>query len=220
MIEAVIFDMDGTLIDSEPMWNEAEKQVFSSLGVDIKEELAVKTASMTTMAAAEFWYLTSPWVGESISQVADNVVNKVSELIVQRGEALPGVLDALAFLSEKQIKIGLATNAPSVLIPVVLNKLNIAHYFSVCCSSEYEKSGKPSPDVYLNTAAKLNVAPQNCLAVEDSITGLCAAEAANMCTLVVPHIDEYHSEKFNHADYKLESLKALKSLYLFAENHR
>ncbi|AOT08632.1 hexitol phosphatase HxpB [Pseudoalteromonas luteoviolacea] len=218
MIEAVIFDMDGTLIDSEPMWKEAEKQVFSSLGVNIKEELAAKTASMTTIEAAEFWYKESPWVGASISQVADKVVNKVSELIVQRGEALPGVHDALDFLTEKQVKIGLATNAPNVLISVVLNKLKITHYFSVCCSSEYERLGKPSPDVYLSTAAKLQVAPQNCLAVEDSVTGLCAAKAANMCTLVVPHKDEYHSDKFARADYKLVNLTELKSLWLDRKN--
>ncbi|KZN45360.1 hexitol phosphatase HxpB [Pseudoalteromonas luteoviolacea] len=214
MIEAVIFDMDGTLIDSEPMWQQAEKQVFTSLGVDVTDDLAANTASMTTIGAAEFWYQQSPWNGPSISQAADNVVSCVAELILQKGKALSGVHEALAYLSEKQIKIGLATNAPERLIPVVLNVLNIAHYFSVCCSSEDELSGKPSPDVYLSAAAKLNVTPEKCLAVEDSVTGLLAAKAANMRTLAVPSSAQFNCVQFAQADFKLASLAGLTSRHL------
>ncbi|ESP93132.1 hexitol phosphatase HxpB [Pseudoalteromonas luteoviolacea] len=214
MIDAVIFDMDGTLIDSEPMWQEAEKQVFGSLGVDVRDELAARTASMTTIQAAEFWYQHAPWEGPSTSQVADQVVLRVAELIVLQGEALAGVHHALSLLQEKQLKIGLATNAPVALIPVVFDKLDIGHYFTTYCSSDNEVAGKPSPDVYLTAAKQMGVLPERCLAVEDSVTGMKAAQAANMRTLVVPQKSQFNNVKFDKADMKLESLLALTESHL------
>ncbi|OCQ22802.1 HAD family hydrolase [Pseudoalteromonas luteoviolacea] len=206
MIDAVIFDMDGTLIDSEPMWKEAEKEVFSGLGVNVTEQLAQQSASMTTIEASAFWYSHNPWQGPSIQDVANRVVVRVGDLIAKHGVALDGVHNTLSLLDKNQIKIGLATNAPEQLIPIVLGKLGIAKYFSACCSSDNELEGKPHPAIYLSTARALNVCPSQCLAIEDSGTGVLAAKAANMRTLAVPHIDEYDHQKFDLSDFKLKSL--------------
>ncbi|KZN55822.1 hexitol phosphatase HxpB [Pseudoalteromonas luteoviolacea] len=206
MIEAVIFDMDGTLIDSEPMWKEAEKAVFSGLGVDVTEQLAQQSASMTTIEASAFWYSHNPWHGPSIEEVANRVVTRVGDLISKHGSALDGVHDTLALLEKNQVKIGLATNAPQRLIPIVLDKLGIAAYFSVCCSSDNELEGKPHPAIYLSAAKALDVCPSNCLAVEDSGTGVLAAKAANMRTLAVPHGNECDHQKFDLSDFKLRNL--------------
>ena len=84
MMQAVIFDMDGTLIDSEPMWKEAEKQVFSSIGVNVSEELSAKTASMTTREVTEFWHSYFPWTGKSLEQVENEVIDRVATLIFQK----------------------------------------------------------------------------------------------------------------------------------------
>ncbi|KZN34597.1 hypothetical protein N480_21465 [Pseudoalteromonas luteoviolacea S2607] len=214
MIEAVIFDMDGTLLDSEPMWKEAEKAVFSELGVDVTEQLAQQSASMTTIEASEFWYHHYPWHGPSIEEVANRVVTRVGDLISMRGSALEGVSDTLALLEKHQVKIGLATNAPQRLIPIVLDKLGIAAYFSVCCSSEHELEGKPHPAIYLSTAKALGVCPANCLAVEDSGTGVLAAKAANMRILAIPQDNEYDHQKFDLSDFKLRSLTEFELEYL------
>lgn len=206
MIEAVIFDMDGTLIDSEPMWKEAEKFVFSSLGVDVTDELSCQTAAMTTREVTEFWYNLFPWSGRSLEQVEDDVVDRVATLIVAEGIAMEGVKMALDCCQSKALKIGLATNAPARLIPVVLEKLDIAHYFHAVSSSEHETQGKPDPAVYLSTVKKLNVEPSACIAIEDSVSGIMAAINAGMKTLVVPPVAEYSDTKYDIADIKLKQL--------------
>jgi len=101
---------------------------------------------------------------------------------------MEGVKTALDFCQSKALKIGLATNAPARLIPVVLEKLDIAHYFHAVSSSEYEIQGKPDPAVYLSTVKKLNVEPSACIAIEDSVSGIMAAINANMKTVVVPPV--------------------------------
>ena len=114
----------------------------------------------------------------------------------------------------KKFKIGLSTNAPSKLIPVVLNKLNISHYFHATSSSEHEIKGKPDPAVYLSTAKKLNIEPSKCIAFEDSISGIISANQANMKTVVVPHISEFTDKKFEISYIKLRRLSEFSEVHL------
>lgn len=206
MIQAAIFDMDGTLIDSEPMWKAAEQQVFGALGVQVTDELARATAAMTTKEVTEFWYQHSPWTGKSLARAEQEVIDRVAVLIAKEGKAMAGVERVLTYLAEKGIKIGLATNAPVKLIPVVLEKLGIADFFECYCSSDNERQGKPAPDVYLTAANKLKVAPEQCVAFEDTVTGVTSANQANMKSVVVPIAQEYIDKKYDIADLKLSSL--------------
>ena len=214
MMQAVIFDMDGTLIDSEPMWKEAEKQVFSSIGVEVTDKLLSQTVSMTTREVTEFWYSHFPWSGKSLDQVENEVVERVAELISEEGVALEGVREILNFFKNKKFKIGLSTNAPSKLIPVVLNKLNISHYFHATSSSEHEIKGMPDPAVYLSTAKKLNVEPSKCIAFEDSISGIISVNQANMRTVVVPNISEFADNKFEISYIKRRRLSDFSDVHL------
>jgi len=214
MMQAVIFDMDGTLIDSEPMWKEAEKQVFSSVGVEVTDEHSSKTASMTTREVTEFWYNLFPWLDKSLDQVESEVVDHVAKLISVEGTPMGGVKEILEFFHNKKFKIGLSTNAPSRLIPVVLEKLNIAHYFHATSSSEHEIKGKPDPAVYLSIAKKLNVEPSKCIAFEDSISGVISANKANMKTVVVPPILEFADEKYEMSYIKLRRLSEFSDVHL------
>ncbi|MCX4190638.1 hexitol phosphatase HxpB [Methylophaga sp. OBS3] len=206
MLQAVIFDMDGTLIDSEPMWKAAEKQVFSSVGVHVSEELSAKTAVMTKREVTEFWFSHFPWSDKSLDDVENEVVDLVAELIAEQGQAMPGVKALLDFLKTKNLKIGLATNAPARLIPVVLDKLAIADYFHATSSSEQELAGKPDPAVYLRTIEKLNVDADKSVAFEDSLSGIMAAKNANMKTVVVPQASEFADEKYQLSHLKLRCL--------------
>ncbi|EAQ63338.1 hypothetical protein MED121_03130 [Marinomonas sp. MED121] len=206
MITAAIFDMDGLLFDSEPLWQEAEYQVFSRLGVKVTPELSAITAAMTTKEVTEFWYQQHPWQGDSLVSVEQAVIDQVELLIKQKGEAKPGVKKILNFCKEQGLKIALATNSPYQLIPVILDALEVRHYFDVITSSEQVEKGKPAPDVYLKTAQRLNVEPKQCMVFEDSPSGLAAGVAADMKVIVVPQKENYDNPKFELSRFKLASL--------------
>lgn len=210
-IEAIIFDMDGVIIDSEQIWKRAEKEVFSSVGVKLSEELCKITETLTTTEVTEFWFNRYPWKGKTLKEVENGVVERVTFLIEKEGTAVSGIGEFIKNLKRKGYKIGLATNSPSALIPVVLNRLNLYQYFDATSSAEHEIEGKPSPYVYLTVAEKLNVKPENCVAIEDSSSGLLAAKKAGMKTVLIHKNDvenknaNYRISHYNQFDFSILS---------------
>lgn len=205
-MKTVIFDMDGLLIDSEPMWQFAEKQVFTSLGVNVKESLASQTATMTTREVTEFWFAQSPWQDLSLEQVENDVIDLVASQIRHYGVAMHGVEKILGLFHSHGCKIGLATNAPRRLIPVVLEKLGIEMYFDAVVSSTEVERGKPYPDVYLAALRKLNSSASETVAFEDSTSGLQAASSAGIKTVVIPPVEQFELSDYQEANLKLRSL--------------
>lgn len=214
---AVIFDMDGLLIDSEPFWAEAEKTVFSALGVELSEALCRQTASMTTREVTAFWYRRFPWTGRSLEAVENDVIDCVDALIRQHGAPLPGVPEVVDHFHSRNCRVGLSTNAPHRLIATVLDTLDIAPFFHETSSSEHVERGKPDPAVYLSTLQKLGVAPAQCLAFEDSVSGMRAARAAGLRTVVVPPAHDFDNPEYALADGKWRSLLEFSQQSLHAE---
>ena len=212
-IEAIIFDMDGVIIDSEQIWKRAEKEVFSSVGVKLSDELCKITEAMTTSEVTNFWFDKFPWKNKSLEEIEHGVINRVAHLIKEEGKAIDGIEEFIKSLKSKGYKIGLATNSPSNLIPVVLEKLKLSDYFDVTSSAEHEAEGKPAPFVYLTVAEKLNVKPENCLAIEDSHSGLLAAKKAGMKTVIIT-AKNLDNKKIENADYKISSYTKFDSLFL------
>ena len=206
MQPAAIFDMDGLLIDSEPLWKQAEREVFARVGVTIPPELAEITMGLRTDEVTEFWYARKPWTGASLAEVENAVIERVGELIAAQGEPLPGVMRVLDFFTERNYRIAIASNSPDVLIDAVLRKLAIGNYFDALCSSVHESQGKPHPGVYVTAAARLGVAPERCLVFEDSAPGIRAAKAAQMTAIAVPAPELAGDPAFALADLRLESL--------------
>lgn len=203
---AVIFDMDGVLIDSEPAWKKAEKEVFTAVGVNVLSGLSEVTASMTTAEVTRFWYDRQPWNGKSLLQVENEVIDRVGRFIIEEGKPIPGIGKVLELFRKKGFRIGLSTNSPSRLIPLVLKKMEISDYFHAVSSAEHEPQGKPHPAVYLTTAQKLQVPPANCMVFEDSVHGVTAAKNAGMKAIAVPSEEDYLRKRFDLADLKLQNL--------------
>jgi len=203
--KAIIFDMDGVLIDTEKIWKQAEKEVFSSFGVQITEEHSRVTQSMTTSEVAQYWYKKSPWKGKSLKETEQMVINRVTELIESEECLISGVKNFIEDLKCKNYKIGLATNSPYSIIPTVLGKLEITHLFDAVSSAEFEKKGKPDPAIYHTTAKKLDVAPKECLVIEDSYSGILAAKKAGMTVAAFTNGDkELHFEISDYHIYNFD----------------
>jgi len=172
--------MDGVIIDSEKLWKQAEKEVFSSLGVNVSDTDSEITKSMTTSEVTQFWFDKFPWKNNKMEDVEQRVISRVIELIHSEDCKINGVKEFIEKLKKKNFKIGLATNSPYEIIPTVLQKLDVLELFDTISSAEHEINGKPHPAIYLKTAAKLNIAAENCIAIEDSYSGMLAAKNAGM----------------------------------------
>ncbi|WP_158961632.1 hexitol phosphatase HxpB [Myroides fluvii] len=213
-ITTVLFDMDGVLIDSEKFWQQAEQEVFTSVGCQWSEAIAHQTTGQTTRAVTELWYSLYPWTGKTLEEVEQAVIDRVDELIRLQGEIKIGVWTTLTFLQSQDIKIGLATNSTPSLIQTVLNRLKIAHFFQTTVSALDVAQGKPAPDVYLQAAQNLGSYPADCLVIEDSFTGATAGKKAGMTVFIVPELEFYHDTKFNLADRKLVDLTEFEENFL------
>jgi HAD superfamily hydrolase (TIGR01509 family) len=186
MFRAAIFDMDGLLIDSEPLWKRAEREIFGAEGIEIDDAMAAVTATMTTRQVTEHWYGVRPWREKTLEDVEAAVVARVADLIRAGSSTMPGVRETLALCAQLGWRVGLASNSPSVLCQLVLHELGIDGCFHAVVSADHVESGKPDPAIYLLAARMLGVEPRQCLVFEDSPTGVRAARAAGMCVVAVP----------------------------------
>lgn len=206
MIKAVIFDLDGLLIDSEPLWQEAEIEIFQQVNIKLTNQLCLQTKGLRIDQVIEYWFQRYPWSNLSKKAIEDLIVDQVINLIELKGKALPGVEQVTAFVQQKPVKIALASSSSSKIIKAALQKLGLGELFSQIYSAESELLGKPHPGVYLTTARKLGVQPQACLAVEDSLNGVLSAKAAQMKCLAIPEDSQQDNSRFNIADLQLKSL--------------
>jgi sugar-phosphatase len=213
MLNTVIFDMDGLLIDSEPLWNEAAAEVFSSYGKKITDEEYATTTGLRTSEFVAWWLKDYNFDDEELKRAGNNIIDLVIEKIKAKPKALPGVHHIINFFTERKFKIGLATSSPIRLVDTVTELLGIAPYLQAVSSAEALEYGKPHPQVYLNCAAQLKSSPLHCLCFEDSFNGLIAAKAARMKCVVVPVQSQLKENKWSAADLKLSSLQNFSELH-------
>lgn len=206
MINTVIFDMDGLLVDSEPLWGIAMREVFATVGVTLSPELTHLTTGLRTKEVVSYWHDYFKWEGKSAEQVTNEIIDSVTRKIIAEGKAMEGLMYILQFFKEKGFKTGLASSSPLRLIEAVLAHLGIEDYFQAVYSAEFEDYGKPHPAVYLACAKALNSNPLDCIAFEDSVTGMTAAKAARMTTVVVPEPHNRHDPRYALANMQLDSL--------------
>lgn len=185
MINAVVFDLDGVLIDSEPVWEEVRRQVVADHGGRWAPDSQRRLMGMSTGEWARYL---SEELGVSLTpaEVADLVISQMAARYAEHLPLMPGAVDAVRRLASRW-PLGLGSSAPAMLIQTVLVTAGLRDDFAVVMSTEQVPSGKPAPDIYLAVTGQLGQRPADCAAIEDSTNGLKSAAAAGLAVVAVPH---------------------------------
>ncbi len=209
-IKAAIFDMDGLLIDSEPLWLQAELDIFTNLGLDTSSRNSLPdTLGLRIDLVVKLWFQTMPWQGPSQAEVCNRIIARSIELVEETRPVLPGVEYALDLCRQQGLKIGLASASPLHMQERVLDMLGVRDQFDCLVSAEYLPHSKPHPEVYLNAATALGIDPLQCVTLEDSVNGMIATKAARMRSIVIPSPEYRADPRWVLSDIKLESLEQL-----------
>ena len=207
-IAAVVFDLDGVLLDSEAAWVKVKKEFTEETGGHWKEQAQWDMLGMSSIEWSRYMHdeLGVPVPPEQISSaVADRLAQQYREQL----PLIPGALEAVRSLA-RHWPLGLASSSNRNVIDLVLQAAGLAEAFEATVSSEEVGAGKPAPDVYLEAAKRLGVEPAECVAIEDSANGLRSAHAAEMAVIAIPNRDfPPDPEALALADVVLDSLEEL-----------
>lgn len=203
---AALFDMDGLLIDSEPFWKVAEKEVYGAHGVTVTDDFLRKIEGSRLDEAIQFVHHHYPFPNPDFKRIEQEVIDTMCRIISENGKALPGVYETLELLQRESLPLALASSSPMRLIGTVIDKLNLNGVFQVVHSAQFEPYGKPHPGIFITTAASLQVPVLQCVVFEDSVNGVLAAKSARMKCIAVPDVHHYNDPRMAIADVKLSSL--------------
>ena len=185
MIEAVVFDLDGVLVDSEPVWEQVRRQVVAEHGGHWAPGAQRRLMGMSTGEWARY-------LGEDLGvrlpaeQIAALVIERMAARYTEHLPLMPGAVEAVRRLAARW-PLGLASSSPPSLIETVLDAASLRSSFQTTMSTEQVSRGKPAPDIYLAVTARLGHPPERCAAIEDSSNGLRSAAAAGLHVIAIPH---------------------------------
>jgi len=185
MIDAVVFDLDGVLIDSEHVWDEARRELAAERGGRWTETASRDMMGMSSLEWSRYMHDVIG-VPDSPEEISREVVRRLEEIYRRDLPLVDGAVEAVERLAARW-PIGLASSSNRELIDLVLDLSGLARYFRTTVSSEEVSRGKPEPDVYLEAARRLEVSPERCAAIEDSDAGIRSAKAAGMRVLAIPN---------------------------------
>lgn len=207
-IDAVIFDLDGTLVDSMWMWEIIDVEYLDRFGLDFPTDLQGSIEGMSFSETA-IYFKQRFNLPDSLSQIKSDWNKMAWDKYLHEVPLKEGVKEFLDYLKENKIPAGIATSNSRELVDLIINKHNISEYFaSIRTSCEVEK-GKPSPDIYLLVAMDLMVEPDRCLVFEDVIQGVMAGKNANMrvCSVYDKFSEKDDEQKIRLSDYYIRSMK-------------
>jgi HAD superfamily hydrolase (TIGR01509 family) len=208
VIEAVVFDLDGVLVDSEHVWDEARMALAEERGGRWTENASRDMMGMSSLEWSRYMR-DEISIDEEPEEISAEVVRRLERIYRDELPLMEGAVEAVERLAAHW-PLGLASSSNRELIDLVLELSGLERLFAATVSSEEVRRGKPAPDVYLETAGRLDVAPQKCAAIEDSENGILAAKGAGMRVLAIPN-PQYlpHDEALAAADEVLGSLAEL-----------
>ena len=216
-VEAVVLDMDGVLIDTEPVWRAAQSAFFAGFGVVLSERDLLDSTGQPIEELIPVWRR-RPVAGDGMAEwadpgltdaeIADLIIDRVIAHVTAEGQPMPGVTAAIALFERCGLRLAIASSSPLRLIDAVCDRLGLTR-IEVRCSAMDEARGKPAPDVYLTAARRLGVAAASCLALEDSPAGIASARSAGMRCVAVPDPLLAADPRYREADLVLESLTSM-----------
>ena len=208
MIEAVVFDLDGVLLDTEELWDEARRRLAEERGARWPDDAQ---RAMMGMSSPEWSRYMHDVIGlaEPPEEISTEVVRRLEALYRERLPLVPGALEAVGRIGARW-PLGIASSSNRPLIDLFLELTGTRDFFRATVSSEEVERGKPAPDVYLEAARRLGVDPASCAAIEDSENGIRSASAAGMRVVAIPnHVFPPSDEALSLADAVLGSLDEL-----------
>lgn len=204
-----VFDLDGLLIDSERIWEQAQMAVFAELGLELTLEMQREATGTRLKEALGIWQGFFPDVVLDPVRINARMNALVMEEFRRIGSAKPGALRALDLCRAAGLPLAVASSSPPEVIAAALQTLSLAERFAVVVSAALEPHGKPHPAVFLSAAGRLGVEASRCIAFEDSVAGVRAAKAAGMFCVAVPEGHNRGRPEYGHADRILDSLEEL-----------
>jgi HAD superfamily hydrolase (TIGR01509 family) len=209
VIGAVVFDLDGVLIDSEHVWDEARRALAEERGGRWHDRASRDMMGMSSLEWSRYMHDVIG-LSDRPEEISAEVVRRLEAIYRERLPLLPGAVEAVERLAARW-PLAVASSSNRELIDLVLELSGLERHFRVTVSSEEVASGKPAPDVYQEAADRLGVEPQRCAAVEDSENGILSAKAAGMRVLAIPNPQFPPAEEtLSEADDVLDSLDELK----------
>lgn len=192
---AIVFDMDGLLVDSEPLWHRAETVLVESRGHTYTPELRAKIIGMRLDAIVET-FRRELHFPETDAELIDELNRYMLRFLPEMVRPQPGAHELVAWVAARGLPRAIASSSPAVVIDAVVESQGWEDVFAVRCTADDVPAGKPAPDVYLAAAQRLGVPPERCLALEDSPTGARAAVAAGMVCCAVPDLTHSDPDAF------------------------
>jgi HAD superfamily hydrolase (TIGR01509 family) len=208
VIDAVVFDLDGVIVDSEHVWDEVRQQLAEERGGRWHDQASRDMMGMSSLEWSRYMHDVIGLV-EPPEEINAEVVRRLKAIYRERLPLIPGAAEAVERLGARR-PLGLASSSNREVIDFVLEISSLGRFFRATVSSEEVARGKPAPDVYLEAAARLGVEPTRCAAVEDSENGIRSAKAAGMRTIAIPNPRYPPGEDaLAKADVVLESIAEL-----------
>jgi mannitol-1-/sugar-/sorbitol-6-/2-deoxyglucose-6-phosphatase len=209
---AVIFDLDGVLADSEPWWNQIDANLLAEYGVTYRGEYHRNVLGVSYLLAVEF-YKNAFHLSAPVEELTRRRGQIATEFFANRVGLFPSTKTTLEKLRQMKLRLAVATSSVSASARPFLERAGIRSSFEVIVTGDQVERGKPHPDIYLRAAEKLGIFADACLVIEDALSGVAAAKAANMRVAAIPDkrfVDAREYEK--EADYVLGSLSEIPAL--------
>lgn len=207
MITTVLFDMDGLLLDTEPLWGDSMLRVAQKHNIPITAKRFKETTGLRIYEVTDHWSIHYPWEGKTSKEVADEILDDIIASSKINGSVLKGVEHTLQLLKKHKYKIGLASSSPKHMIDALVDHFDLTKYFDVITSADIVELGKPHPAVFIHCAGSLGSKANECVVLEDSVNGMIAGKAARMKVIVIPDDLHFDDPRFSLADAKLRSME-------------